>query len=80
MGNTFGQLFRVTTFGESHGGGIGVVIDGCPPNIDISDREIQCRVAVLRDRGAFRRGGAAAVIAAFFPNSRSQASCIVSGL
>ena len=39
MGNTFGQLFRVTTFGESHGGGIGVVIDGCPPKIDISDRE-----------------------------------------
>src|SRR5437870_11194269 len=41
MGNTFGQLFRVTTFGESHGGGVGVVIDGCPPNIDISDAEIQ---------------------------------------
>ena len=41
MGNTFGQLFRVTTFGESHGGGIGVVIDGCPPKIDISDAEIQ---------------------------------------
>ena len=41
MGNTFGQFFRVTTFGESHGGAIGVVIDGCPPNIDISDAEIQ---------------------------------------
>src|SRR5437879_8670890 len=41
MGNTFGQLFRVTTFGESHGGGIGVVIDGCPPKIDISQGEIQ---------------------------------------
>jgi chorismate synthase len=41
MGNTFGQLFRVTTFGESHGGGIGVVIDGCPPRIDISEGEIQ---------------------------------------
>src|SRR5947207_11114892 len=41
MGNTFGQLFRVTSFGESHGGGVGVVIDGCPPNIDISDAEIQ---------------------------------------
>ncbi|PYJ79374.1 MAG: chorismate synthase [Verrucomicrobia bacterium] len=41
MGNAFGQLFRVTTFGESHGGGVGVVIDGCPPNIDISDAEIQ---------------------------------------
>jgi chorismate synthase len=41
MGNSFGQLFRITTFGESHGGGIGVVIDGCPPKIDISEAEIQ---------------------------------------
>jgi chorismate synthase len=41
MGNTFGLLFRVTTFGESHGGGIGVVIDGCPPKIDISEADIQ---------------------------------------
>ena len=41
MGNTFGQLFRITTFGESHGGGIGVVIDGCPPKIDISEADIQ---------------------------------------
>ena len=41
MGNTFGQLFRVTTFGESHGGGIGAVIDGCPPRIEISEAEIQ---------------------------------------
>ncbi len=41
MANTFGQLFRVTTFGESHGGGIGVVIDGCPPKVDISEADIQ---------------------------------------
>jgi chorismate synthase len=41
MSNTFGQLFRVTTFGESHGGGIGAVIDGCPPRIEISEAEIQ---------------------------------------
>jgi len=41
MGNSFGQLFRITTFGESHGGGIGVVIDGCPPRIDICEAEIQ---------------------------------------
>jgi chorismate synthase len=41
MGNTFGQLFRVTTFGESHGGGIGVVIDGCPPRIEITEADIQ---------------------------------------
>src|SRR6516162_9392115 len=44
MGNTFGQLFRVTTFGESHSGGIGVVIDGCPPKIDISEAEVQCEL------------------------------------
>src|SRR5881296_3138931 len=41
MGNTFGHLFRVTTFGESHGGGIAVVIDGCPPRIAISEADIQ---------------------------------------
>lgn len=41
MGNTFGQLFRITTYGESHGGGIGVVIDGCPPQIVISEADIQ---------------------------------------
>jgi chorismate synthase len=41
MANSFGQLFRITTFGESHGGGIGVVVDGCPPKIDISEAEIQ---------------------------------------
>src|SRR5436853_184930 len=41
MGSTFGQFFRVTTFGESHGGGIGVVIDGCPSKINISDTDIQ---------------------------------------
>lgn len=41
MGNTFGHLFRVTTFGESHGGGVGVVIDGCPPRLEITEAEIQ---------------------------------------
>ncbi|MGB6299907.1 MAG: chorismate synthase [Rivularia sp. (in: cyanobacteria)] len=41
MGNTFGHLFRVTTFGESHGGGVGVIIDGCPPQLQISAEEIQ---------------------------------------
>jgi len=41
MGNSFGQLFRITTFGESHGGGVGVVIDGCPPQLEISIDEIQ---------------------------------------
>jgi chorismate synthase len=41
MGSTFGHLFRITTFGESHGGGVGVVIDGCPPLLEISAAEIQ---------------------------------------
>lgn len=40
-GNTFGHLFRITTFGESHGGAVGVVVDGCPPGIEISEEEIQ---------------------------------------
>jgi chorismate synthase len=41
MGSSFGQIFRITTFGESHGGGIGVVIDGCPPGIEINEADIQ---------------------------------------
>ncbi len=39
--NTFGHLFRVTTWGESHGAAIGCVVDGCPPRIPISEAEIQ---------------------------------------
>ncbi|PYI92181.1 MAG: chorismate synthase [Verrucomicrobia bacterium] len=41
MGSSFGQLFRITTWGESHGGGVGVVIDGCPPRIELSEADIQ---------------------------------------
>ncbi len=44
MGNTFGHLFRITTWGESHGGGVGVVVDGCPPNLEITSREIQAEL------------------------------------
>jgi chorismate synthase len=44
MGNTFGHLFRVTTFGESHGGGVGVVVDGCPPRLDLKVEEIQAEL------------------------------------
>ena len=40
-GNSFGTMFRVTTFGESHGPGVGVVIDGCPPRLPITVEEIQ---------------------------------------
>ena len=39
--NTFGHLFRVTTFGESHGAAIGCVVDGCPPRIALTDADIQ---------------------------------------
>ena len=41
MGNTFGQLFRVTTWGESHGAAIGAVVDGCPPLLPLSEADIQ---------------------------------------
>ena len=41
MANTFGQLFRVTTWGESHGAAVGAVIDGCPPHLPISEADIQ---------------------------------------
>src|SRR3954467_6527380 len=41
MGNTFGSLFRVTTWGESHGGSIGAVVDGCPPRLELSEADIQ---------------------------------------
>lgn len=40
-GNSFGQLFRIATFGESHGGAVGVVVDGCPPGLEISEADIQ---------------------------------------
>ena len=40
-GNTFGEQFRITTFGESHGGGVGVVIDGCPPRLELDASDIQ---------------------------------------
>ena len=41
MGNSFGHLFRITTWGESHGGGVGVVIDGCPPRLPLTEADIQ---------------------------------------
>jgi len=41
MGNSFGNLFKITTFGESHGKAIGVTIDGCPPGVDIDEAYIQ---------------------------------------
>src|SRR5262249_34334176 len=40
-GNTFGQLFTVTTFGESHGVALGAVVDGCPPGLPLSEADLQ---------------------------------------
>ena len=41
MGNSFGNLFRITTWGDSHGGGVGVVVDGCPPRIRLTEADVQ---------------------------------------
>src|ERR1017187_9164805 len=41
MASSFGQLFRLSTWGESHGGGVGVVVDGCPPRLKLSEADIQ---------------------------------------
>ena len=42
--NTFGRMFRVTTWGESHGPAIGCVIDGCPPGLEITEEEIRAQL------------------------------------
>ncbi len=44
MSSTFGRIFRVTTFGESHGGGVGAVVDGCPPRLPVSAADIQVQL------------------------------------
>jgi len=44
MGSSFGQLFRISTFGESHGGGVGVIIDGCPPRLPLDLDAIQAEL------------------------------------
>ena len=69
MGNTFGQLFRVTTWGESHGGGVGVVVDGCPPRIELSEKDIQPDL----DR---RRPGQSSIVT---PRKESDTVQILSG-
>ena len=70
MGNSFGTLFRISTWGESHGGGIGVVIDGCPPRLPITAEEIQLEL----DR---RRPGQSAITT---PRKESDTASIVSGV
>ena len=41
IGNSFGKIFKISTFGESHGGGVGVIVDGCPPRIPLSVGDVQ---------------------------------------
>ena len=70
MGNSFGHLFRITTFGESHGGGIGVIVDGCPPRIHLRRDDIQREL----DR---RRPGQSKITT---PRKESDTCEIVSGV
>ena len=44
MGSSFGDLFRISTFGESHGGGVGVIVEGCPPRLELDLNEIQAEL------------------------------------
>src|SRR5512147_2160709 len=69
MGNTFGHLFRMTTWGESHGGGVGVVVDGCPPRLALTEADIQPEL----DR---RRPGQSAIVS---PRRESDTVQILSG-
>ena len=46
-GSSYGTIFRITTWGESHGEGVGVVIDGCPAGLPLSEEDIQDRVNSL---------------------------------
>ena len=69
MANTFGHLFRITTWGESHGGGVGVVVDGCPPRLKLTEADIQPDL----DR---RRPGQSSIVT---PRKESDTVQILSG-
>jgi len=70
MPNTFGHLFRITTWGESHGGGVGVVVDGCPARLPLDAATIQ----VDLDR---RRPGQSKIVT---PRKEADACRILSGI
>ena len=70
MGNTFGRMFRVTTWGESHGDAVGVVVDGCPPRLSLGVDDIQKEL----DR---RRPGQSEVVSQRKEGDRAE---ILSGL
>ncbi len=70
MGNSIGHLFAITTWGESHGGGVGVVVDGCPPLLPLSEADIQVEL----DR---RRPGQSEIVT---PRKEPDRVSILSGL
>jgi chorismate synthase len=70
MASSFGQLFRISTWGESHGGGVGVVVDGCPPRLKLSEADIQPDL----DR---RRPGQSKIVT---PRKESDTVHIMSGI
>ncbi len=75
-GNTFGKIFKVTTFGESHGEAIGAVVDGCPAGIPIDGTSIQCALDRRRPGGAVNGIQTAAVT---LRNERDQVE-VLSGV
>jgi len=69
-GSSFGTLFRVTTFGESHGGAVGVIVDGVTPGLELAEADIQVEL----DR---RRPGQSAITT---PRQEADTVCILSGV
>ena len=70
MSSQFGQIFCISTWGESHGGGVGVVIDGCPPLIELCEADIQVEL----DR---RRPGQSEIVT---PRAEEDQCVILSGV
>ena len=73
-GNTFGEIFKVTTFGETHGNALGVVIDGCPSNIEINE------IIIQKDLNRRRPGNHDGKNAAVTPRKENDVVEIVSGV
>ncbi|HDY74598.1 MAG TPA: chorismate synthase, partial [Euryarchaeota archaeon] len=69
-GNSFGEIFRITTFGESHGAGVGVVVDGCPAGLKLCEADVQAEL----DR---RRPGQSRLTT---PRSEADSVSILSGV
>jgi len=72
MSSQFGQLFRISTWGESHGGGVGVVVDGCPPRLPLCEADIQ----VDLDR---RRPGQSEIVTSTRPISAAFSQVFLKG-